>query len=207
MARKPSFDYFDAFMRIARYAHEEAMCLQSIFDDFDVDGIQEKLQQMHALENAADLVNHEVYTHLVDEFITPIERDDIINLTQELDECVDAVEDILQRVYMFNVREIIPQAKRMLDLIAKSTDALLTALQEFPGFKKSTTIRDHLIKVNDYEEEADRLYIGTLHEIYSTWTDPVAIITWTKVFDRMERCADSCEHAADVIGTIIMKNS
>ncbi|MBQ6453698.1 MAG: DUF47 family protein [Coriobacteriales bacterium] len=207
MARKPSFDYFDAFIRIARYAREEAVRLQRIFDDFDVEAIHEELHEMHALENAADLVNHEVYTHLVDEFITPIERDDIISLTQELDECVDAVEDILQRIYMFNVREIIPQAKQMMALIAKSTESLLIALQDFPNFKKSNNIREHLIQVNTHEEEADRLYIDTLHEIYSTWDDPVAIITWTKVFDRMERCADSCEHAADVVGTVIMKNS
>ena len=207
MPRKPKFDYFDAFLRIGTLADEEADKLLEILNEFNPDNIHTELDAMHEIENAADLVNHEVYTHIVSEFITPIEREDIVSLTQELDEVVDYVEDILQRIYMFNIREIIPEALDMVTIIAKSTEALRQVLIEFPNYKKSKTIKQYIVDVNNYEEEGDRLYIETLHKLYSSPEDPVKVIAWTKTFDRLERCCDACEHVADVITTIIMKNT
>lgn len=207
MPRKPKFDYFDAFLRIGTLADEEADKLLEILNEFNPDNIHTELDAMHEIENAADLVNHEVYTHIVSEFITPLEREDIVSLTQELDEVVDYVEDILQRIYMFNIREIIPEALDMVTIIAKSTEALRQVLIEFPNYKKSKTIKQYIVDVNNYEEEGDRLYIETLHKLYSSPEDPVKVIAWTKTFDRLERCCDACEHVADVITTIIMKNT
>jgi uncharacterized protein len=207
MVRKPKYDYFDAFLRIGTLADEEADKLLEILKNFDPDNIHAELDAMHELENAADLVNHEVYTNIISEFITPIDREDIIRLTQELDEVVDHVEDILQRIYMFNIREIIPEALEMVIVIAKSTEALRQVLIEFPNYKKSKDIKRLIVEVNTYEEEGDRLYIETLHKLYSLGGDPLNVVAWTKTFDRLERCCDSCEHAADVITTIIMKNS
>ncbi|NTU89752.1 MAG: DUF47 family protein, partial [Actinobacteria bacterium] len=102
---------------------------------------------------------------------------------------------------------IVPEALEMVAIIAKSTEALRQALIEFPKFKKSKTIHQHLVDVNTYEEEADRLYIETMRKLYTTVEDPIVILAWTKTFDRLERCCDSCERAADIINTIIMKNT
>ena len=207
MARKSHFDYFDAFLRIATYAETEAKMLQQIFENFDPAILQEELRRMHEIENAADLVNHELYQAVVKEFITPIDRDDVLGLTQELDEVVDHVEDVLQHVYMLSIQTIIPTALDMVRIIEKSTESLRMALVEFPDFKKSENIHQYLVDVNTLEEDADSIYIESMHKLYSTSKDPMHVTAWTKMFDRLERSCDACEHAAEVVGTIIMKNS
>ncbi|NTU89646.1 MAG: DUF47 family protein, partial [Actinobacteria bacterium] len=128
MTKNSRFDYFDAFQRIGTLADTEADRLLEILTNFDSETIETQLNEMHELEHEADMVNHEVYTNLIVEFITPIEREDISTLTQELDEVVDHIEDVLQRIYMFNIKEIVPEALEMVAIIAKSTEALRQAL-------------------------------------------------------------------------------
>lgn len=207
MSKKSAYDYFNAFLRIANFADDEAKRIQKIFLSFDPETIDARLTEMHAIEHFADLVTHEIYSNIVTEFITPIDREDILNLTNELDDVVDYIEDIMQRIYMFNIRTIIPEANEMIDIIAKSTSSLKLALEEFPNYKKSKTIMQYLIEVNTYEEQADQLYIRTLHKLFSSDEDPKKLFAWTKTFDRLERCTDAAEHAADVITSIMAKNS
>lgn len=207
MARKSAFDYFNAFLRIANFGDDEAKRIIKIFDNFDPETIDARLTEMHAIEHFADLVTHEIYSNIVTEFITPIDREDILSLTNELDDVVDYIEDVMQRIYMFNIRTIIPEATEMMQIIANSTTALKEALEEFPNYKKSKTIMKHLIDVNTYEEQADQLYIKTMHKMYSSDEEPKVLLAWTKTFDRLERCTDAAEHAADVITSIMAKNS
>ena len=87
-------------------------------------------------------------------------------------------------------------------ITAKATTALKAAIEEFPNYKKSKTIMKHLIDVNAYEEDADKLYIETMHKMFSDDSlDGRYLLAWTKTFDRLERCTDAIEHAADVIFT------
>lgn len=205
--KKSHFDYYAAFEQIGTYADDEADKLLDILTNFNPNVIEAELAAMHEIENAADQVNHHVFTSVVTEFITPIDREDIIELTQELDEVVDRVEDILQHVYMLNIQQVTPEVLEMVRIIAKSTEALHLALVEFPNYKKSPTIKQYLIDVNTYEEDADKLYIESLRKLYVEKDDPTKTIALTKLFDRLERACDSCEHAADLITTICMKNS
>lgn len=207
MHKKSSFDYFDAFLRIANFAEDEARRILKIFHSFAPETINDRLTEMHAIEHFADLVTHEIYSNVVTDFITPIDHEDILSLTNELDDVVDYIEDVMQRIYMFDIRVIIPPAIEMMELITATTTSLKHALEEFPNYKRSKTIMKHLIEVNSYEEQADQLYIRTLHDMFSSNEENRTLLAWTKTFDRLERCTDAAEHAADVITSIMAKNS
>ncbi|MDR3136655.1 MAG: DUF47 family protein [Coriobacteriales bacterium] len=205
---KSKFNYFDAFERLAEYACKEAELLHQIYRDFSPETVAESLQRMHELENKADDDNHEIYKHLANEFVTPIEREDIITLAHHLDNIVDFIEDVVQRLYMFNVTYIPRAAIEMVVLIEKSTMALFAALKDFRNFKKSKTLEQLLISVNDYEEEADKTYLEAIRDLYVNHTnDPVYILAWNNLYARMEKCVDACENTATIMSTIIMKNN
>lgn len=205
---KLSFDYFDAFERLTAHAQKEAQFLLSILRNFDPKTVEDDLERMHEIEHAADEENHQIYTHLASEFMTPIEREDIISLAQHLDDIVDYIEDVVQRLYMFNVDYIPRDAIEMAVLIEKSTDVLAAAMKDFRNFKKSKTLEQLLINVNDYEEDADKIYIEATRYLYLNHADdPVFIMAWSAILTRLERCLDSCENTADIMATIIMKNS
>ena len=205
MARSGKFDYFAAFEKIATYADEEADMLLRILRNFDIKRIHVQMDDMHEIENASDIVNHDVFHTIVNDFITPLDREDIIELTQELDDVVDGVEEIMQMIYMLNITEMEPDALEMIEILTKSTEDMRLALAEFPNYKKSTMLMKHIVDVNTHEEEADRLYINAMHYLYSTCDDPVKLLKWTKIYEKLEDCCDRCEHAVDVLTTIIMK--
>jgi predicted phosphate transport protein (TIGR00153 family) len=207
MAKK--FDYFATLENQADFAVQEAELLLHIMKNFDPHKMPEWLAQMHDLENAADAQIHEVYKHLATEFITPIDREDILLMAQKLDDIVDSIEDVLIQMHMFNVLELHKSALSFAELVLASAQALKRALAEFQTFKKANSqIKDHIVEVNDIEEEADHLYATAMHELYRDNTsNPLYIMIWGNLFGQLELSVDSCEIVADNLDTIILKNS
>jgi len=207
MAKK--FDYFTALEAQGDFAVQEAVLLNEIFDQFDQTKMPVWLQQMHELENSADMKIHEVYTNLATEFITPIDREDILATGQRLDDIVDSIEDVLLKMHMFNVQQIPEPAVSFARLILSASTALVKLLTEFKTFKKSNNkVREYIVEVNDIEEEADRLYAETMNSLYRDHTDePLYVIIWSNLFGQMELAIDNCEMVADGLDTIILKNT
>ena len=111
MGKQNHYDYFISFEKIAAKGSEIARMLIRSFEEFQQETLPDHLAAMHQLEHEADLMGHEMMHHLARDFITPIERDDLIQLANELDEVIDAIEDVLMRVYMYNVPSILPDAE------------------------------------------------------------------------------------------------
>lgn len=203
------FDYFATLENQADFAVQEAELLLHIMNNYDPQKMPDWLAQMHELENAADAQIHEVYKHLATEFITPIDREDILLMAQKLDDIVDSIEDVLIQMHMYNVLELHDSALSFAELVLSSAQALKRALAEFQSFKKANSqVKDYIVEVNDVEEEADHLYATTMHELYRDNTaDPLYIMIWGNLFGQLELAVDNCEIVADNLDTIILKNS
>ncbi len=207
MVRKRDFDYFEAFVKLSEYCCDAAKMLDDVLINFEVATLEEKMKQMHDIEHTADLCGHEITRRLSKEFITPIEREDIVALTHQIDDITDCVEDVLIHMYMYNVQEIRNEALRFSKLILKSCEELKDTLEEFKNFKKSKVIHDKIVYINKLEEDGDNLYTEAVRKLHMTSKDPIELMTWTIAFNRFEKCCDACEQAANVVESIIMKNS
>ena len=119
----------------------------------------------------------------------------------------DAVEDVLIRVYMYNIKSIRAEALEFTQVIVNCCKTLKAALQELHNFKKSDTIHSKIIEVNHAEEVGDMLYLDAVHSLYLEEIDPILVMAWTETLDRLEKCCDNCEDVANVIESVIMKNT
>ncbi len=165
------------------------------------------MERAHELEHKGDEINHAIFKTVATDFITPIEREDIINMSQYLDNIIDYIEDVMQRFYMYDVHFIHHDALEFAHLIKKSCVALDKAMEDFRNFKKSKMFKQLIIDVNDYEEEADQLYMTVIRKLHThDRENPMRVLVWSQIFDRMEKCCDSCEHAADTMNSILLKN-
>ena len=181
--------------------------LKETLEGFQPDSLQGRLDRLHEIEHSADMKKHEVLDRLAKEFIPPIEREDIVSLSQNIDNITDKVEDVMLRVYMNNVREIEPGALKMTDVVIRCCQAVRELLVEFKDFKRSKNLKGLIIRINDLEEESDKLFIQNVRNLCTESEDPIRIIAWRDIFIYLERCADACEHVADVVESVIMKNS
>ena len=198
--------YFDVLTQCAAYGCDAAHFLQEFMKSFDPKEVPTHMETIHAIEHNADGLKHEMMKQLGKEFMTPIEREDILSLSQELDNVVDCLDDVMQRLYIHNVMAIRQDMLDIAELIVRCTQALREALEELPHFRKSQTIEEHIVEINSLESEGDALYMQAMRRMNTTETNPIKILSWIHIYEGLENCLDACEHASDVIESVIMKN-
>ena len=190
MAKIQDSFYFENFLACADCACQAAYLLEKAMKDFDPGVISEKLDEIHAVEHAGDEKKHELINVLARAFITPIEREDILLLSQNIDDLTDKIEDVLLRIYCNNVQTIRPDALKLLDVIIRCCEAVQKLMTEFADFKRS-----------------DRLFISGMRHLHTSCRDPLTVISWREIYIYLEKCVDACEHAADTVESVVMKNS
>lgn len=207
MAKRKSFDYFDYFCTSADYICSAAQCLHDALTNYDRENFGSRITSMHEIENMADEAKHEMTAQLSREFIPPIDQEDIVALSDELDNVVDALDDIMRRIYMYDVHEIRPEALEISDLIVRCCRELKELVAEFRNFKSSKIIVPKIVMVNTLETDGDALHAKAMRNIFTSGISDRALFIWASLFDELEDCLDACEHASDVIEHVIMKNT
>ena len=207
MAGRKDDKYFKSFIEMVGYSCDAAVMLKSTLENYDPDLLESKLTEMHAIEDSGDVARHVMVKKLAKEFITPIEREDIMELAEAIDTVTDKIEDVLLRMYMFNIKSVNKGALKMADIIVECTQALKGAIEEFANFRKSKSLHEKLIEINNLEEEGDNIYQQAVRELFTTSDDPVTMFSWNQTLHYMEDCCDACEDASDVIEGVILKNS
>ena len=206
MAKGDKF-YFDNFTACTAISKEAASYLVTCLENYDPEKIQDMLDQMHEIEHRADLKKHEMGAALAKAFVTPVDREDLDMLSHKLDDVTDQIEEVLQKLYMYNVQSINPAAVEFARNIVKTCDLLCGLMEEFENFKKSKKIKNLIIQLNDVEEECDRLYLASMREQTKSGADMMTTIAWYEVYECLEACADACEKVSECVDTVIMKNT
>lgn len=207
MSRKNDSYYFDMFVKSAECACNASVLLDDILKNFSRDTLSDRMQELHEIEHTADSVKHDLMNSLLRAFITPIEREDIMKLAHNIDDVVDAIDDIAMRLYINNITHIRRDCLEISELVMSCCAKTKEMLAEFADFKKSKTIMGLIIEINHLEEEADKHYIAAMHRLHTESKDPFEVIAWREVYDCFECVCDACEHVADVAESAIIANT
>ena len=135
MGSKQNSFYFDNFIACADYSRKAAQLLDKGMRQFDPAQIGDMIEEMHEVEHAGDEKKHELLNVLAKAFITPIEREDIILLGQNIDEVTDKIEDVLLRMYCNNIKSVRPDALELVAVVIECCNELKEMLEEFPRLK------------------------------------------------------------------------
>jgi len=206
MAKGDKF-YFENFAASTALSKEAANYLVKCLENYDPKSIQQMLVQMHEIENRADVKKHEMAEALAKAFVTPVDREDLDMLSHQLDDVTDKIEEILQMFYIYNIPAINPAAIVFAKHLVQSCELLCQLMGEFENFKKSKNIHGLIIKLNDVEEECDKLYLSSMRDLTTDTSDVLLTISWRDIYECMESCADACEHVSECVGSVIMKNT
>ena len=199
--------FFDNFVGCAACACRAAVMLDEVLGNFDPKTLPKQVEQMHVIEHDGDTRKHELMQALMNSRAAQIEREDIMLLSQNIDEVTDSIEDVLLRMYMNNITEIKPEAVRFSKLLIRCCEVMQLVMTKFRNFKKELDLHELIVELNAFEEEGDRLFISAMRKLHVESTDPVEIIAWREIYTFLEKCIDACEHVADVVETVIMKNA
>ena len=207
MSKKQDAYYFNLFIACAEDSCKAAHLLKDTLMNFRPEELKEQMDRIHEIEHAADDKKHQMMDRVSKAFIVPIEREDIVALSQNIDEVTDKIEDVMIRLYTNNVQKIRPDAVELLDVVIRCCEEMKEMLTDFADFRHSRTLKDRIIRINAMEEEADRLYMSAMRKIHTGSKDPLIVISWREIYAYLESCADACEHVADAVESVVMKNS
>jgi uncharacterized protein len=179
------------------------------FSDYKLNNVSDlKIfsEKMKEYETKGDSYVHEVIKELNNAFITPIEREDILALTMTMDDVLDGLEHTAALFEMYSIinaddfmLQFVDAIKNCAFEIQDSIDLLTT--------KKLPQIREHAIKIKDYESKCDGIQRQSIKHLFSVEKDPIRIIQYKEIYENLEDIADYCQNVANTLETIIMKNA
>lgn len=163
-------------------------------------------ETMKDYESKGDSYVHEVIKELNNAFITPIEREDILALAMSLDDVIDGIEHCAALFEMYSITQADDFMLKFVDAIKHCADEIEKSV-ELLSNKKLQQIREHAIKIKDYESKCDGVLRQSIKHLFSIEKDPVRIIQFKEIYENLEEIADSCQSVANTLETIIMKNA
>ncbi len=207
MANKADRFYYQNFIKATECSYNAAKYLVECLENYNSEKIEEMLVKMHTLEHTGDATRHEMSVALAKAFVTPFDREDLATMSQNIDEVTDTIEEVLQRFYIQCVDKVQEEQLLMAKEILGCCAAMKELLSELENYKKTSRFQELIISLNDMEEECDSIYLKAVRNLYMSKRDLSEIIANREIYDYLEKCADACEHVADTVAAIIIKNS
>ncbi|MDO4798280.1 MAG: DUF47 family protein [Coriobacteriales bacterium] len=166
-----------------------------------------RIPRMKVHETTTDEQVAEIHKKLYTSFITPIEREDISDLALRMDDVVDLMEVVCMRLDLFGMDSMRPEAVEMAELTHRAVVELCEVIYRLPRYKKDDELMHHAITVSRIEDGADRVYQNALRRLFAEEEGGKEVVTWLRIFDRMENCLNAIDKAAGVVRSVVMKSA
>ena len=159
---------------------------------------------LKGLEDKGDSITHSIYNGLNKVFMTPIDREDILDLAMKTDDVIDGIEATIARFDYLNISKTDSCMKEFSAVIVSSCQHMLDAYKLL-GRKKYIQISEHTVKINSLENEGDRLMREGIRSIFVNQTDPYHDFKIKEIYERLEQTTDACEDVANILESIVMR--
>jgi predicted phosphate transport protein (TIGR00153 family) len=196
--------FFDMFERSAQNLLKGAYILKDISNDFST--LAENAAKLERLEHDSDQITHEIMEKLNKTFITPIDREDIHELTAALDDVMDFIEAATERMILYKIKTPTPEMKAIADVIFRQAEAINKVIPRLKDLKHAH-IMEHCIEINRLENEGDKIQREAVASLFDNRTDPLEVIKWRDIYDYLETATDKCEDVAVIIEGICLKHA
>jgi hypothetical protein len=164
-------------------------------------------RQMKDLEHIGDDLTREIMDRLNHTFVTPIDREDIMQLAHAIDDVVDKIHAICERLILYRISHVMPAVTEMSSLIVEGSGELLHLIRFLRNMSNQKEIQDRIRRVHTLENKADSIYHAALAQIFEDPKDPIELIKWKELLEQIEDATDKIELVAKVIGSTVMKNA
>jgi uncharacterized protein len=192
------FDLFEASARnLVRGADLLDQMLRGFPDSKDVS------RDILICEQEGDRLTHDIIQRLNHTFVTPIDREDIIALASALDDVVDFTEEVSDFLVLYKIEAPMEQSQRLAHILLEAGRQIDLAVPKMRAFDDITV---EAAEIHRLENEGDRIGREGLAALFETGVDPMVVIRWKDIYDRLEEAIDATERAANVLQNTIVKN-
>ena len=195
--------YFDLFEEAAGNIVRAAGLLYEMLRNFP-DRQEELTRDILICEQQGDRITHDIIRRLNETFVTPIDREDILALASALDDIVDYTEEAADYLGLYKIEAPMEQAQRLAHVLLQCARQLAEAMPRLRGFED---ISHFTVEVNRLENDGDRITREAMASLFEGGIDPMVVIRWKDIYDRLENAIDAAEKVAYLLEGITIKNA
>jgi len=194
--------YFELFEEAGQNIVRAADLLDEMLSSYP--DSKELAQQINECEHEGDRITHDIIHRLNQTFVTPIDREDILSLCSALDDIVDYTEEVADYLGLYRIEAPMDQAIRLAGVLRAATHQIAEAIPQLRGFRDLSRFT---VEINRLENEGDAITREAMAALFHTGIDPMIVISWKDLFERLEAAIDATEHVAYILEGIVIKNS
>jgi uncharacterized protein len=194
--------YFELFEEAGQNIKRAADLLDELMSGYP--DSKHLAEDILACEQEGDRITHDIIDRLNHTFVTPIDREDILALASALDDIVDYTEEVSDYLGLYKIEAPMDQAIRLARVLRDASRHVCEAIPRLRGFRD---ISHFTVEINRLENEGDRITREAVASLFDGGIDPMVVIRWKDLFERLEAAIDAAEHVANILEGIVIKNS
>ena len=200
LPKQPKF--FEFLISLAGYSYEAAKLLDRI--TANPDSIDELAAEIHIIENKCDEITHTINNELNETFVTPIDREDIFEITNALDNVIDGIDRVASKLKMYKVKTPLKFGPQLSSVLLSQTEQLSEAVKLMPHNFKETMAK--LVSIRNLETEGDNIFRESITYLFENEPDVIEIIKKKEILENYEKAVDKCQTATVAIEGALIKN-
>ena len=197
--------FFELFDGLAVLMTRSATLLNQLFTD--PGQLDRYVVQIKEIEHQADDITHEIMNRIDRSFVTPLDREDIHQLISKMDDILDLIEDSAQLMYLYDVRELTPEAKKLAEICEACCEKVKAAVGLLSNMDNAAQIMSICTDIDHLESEADHVMRDAIARLFREEPDVRELIKLRSVYEHLETVTDRCEDVANIIQGIVIENS
>ena len=194
--------YFELFEEAGRNILQTADLLERMLENYP--DSKAMAQDILLCEHEGDRITHDIIDRLNHTFVTPIDREDILALASALDDIVDYTEEVADYLGLYKIEAPMDQAIKLARVLKAASRQISEAMPRLRGFRD---ISHYTVEINRLENEGDRITREAIASLFDGGIDPMVVIRWKDLFERLEAAIDAAERVANILEGIVIKNS
>ncbi len=188
----------------AQLSVDAAKEFQNLVNDFA--NLTRYTTRIKEIESEADHLTHELANLIDATFVTPLDKEDLHALSSELDDVTDCIEACTGRMALYQLTQARPDLGALVLLLVQITEAMREAVKSLRDKPNRDEIQNLFIHIHQIENEHDVRFRKALADLLNAPdADPINVIKWKSVYNRIEMAVDKCEDVAHIIESVVVK--
>lgn len=199
--------FFDLFAEDTANLLEQANEFNKLFSTHDKQEQLSIIRRVKDLENRGDEITHKIFLELSANFITPFDREDIHELATCIDDIADYIQGTASRIELYQVDEFSKTMELLSEVLVKQVAEVDAAVKDMRNMRNAARVRDAIVRINSLENHADDLFDEAIARLFAEEVPALELIKMKEVLSNLETATDKCEDVANVLESILVKNS
>jgi predicted phosphate transport protein (TIGR00153 family) len=194
-------EFFDLFEEAGGNILRAAELLETMLRDYPENS--ELAREILICEQHGDRITHDIVQRTNNTFVTPIDREDILALAAALDDIVDFIEEVADFLGLYKIEATMDDAQKLAMVLLNAARQIAEAMPRLRGFND---VSHFTVEINRLENDGDRIQREALASLFEHGIDPMVVIRWKDIYERLEEAIDATEKVAYTLETIVLKN-